>query len=274
MRVHLVAVSKPLLGDGDPRRLVVLAVKTSHGKVHEKGYSHYLTNYSNLSTWLVEASKGFPSVLEHIVFTFLIDGISRVTSHQLVRHRIASYTQESQRYTEYRVIACLECLAKVWAETTLKLRDRDEYDVLTELLGEAHIAWLTALHNLSSYVDYFNEAYNDIVECLNTAFRLDIIGENLDENVYHLLNTLTHYVVLRYEYDYPMEIARYVLPQCIKTSMVMTVNLRELLHIACLRLSHRAQKETREVVEAMIREVEKVIPEIKSLIENYCRCEV
>ena len=39
-------------------------------------------------------------LFEHISFTFLIEGISRVTSHQLVRHRMASYLQQSQRITD------------------------------------------------------------------------------------------------------------------------------------------------------------------------------
>lgn len=43
---------------------------------------------------------GHYSVLEHVSFTFGIEGISRVTSHQLVRHRIASYSQKSQRYVK------------------------------------------------------------------------------------------------------------------------------------------------------------------------------
>ncbi len=43
---------------------------------------------------------GHHSVLEHLSFTFGIEGISRVTSHQLVRHRIASYSQQSQRYVK------------------------------------------------------------------------------------------------------------------------------------------------------------------------------
>lgn len=43
-------------------------------------------------------SLGHTSPFEHVSFTFGIDGISRVTSHQLVRHRIASYSQQSQRY--------------------------------------------------------------------------------------------------------------------------------------------------------------------------------
>ncbi len=43
---------------------------------------------------------GHYSVLEHASFTFGIEGISRVTSHQLVRHRIASFSQQSQRYVK------------------------------------------------------------------------------------------------------------------------------------------------------------------------------
>jgi len=43
---------------------------------------------------------GHFSVLEHAVFTFGIEGISRATSHQLVRHRLASYSQQSQRYVK------------------------------------------------------------------------------------------------------------------------------------------------------------------------------
>ncbi|AEA33781.1 FAD-dependent thymidylate synthase [Hippea maritima] len=44
--------------------------------------------------------SGHHSVLEHVNFTFLIEGISRVATHQLVRHRIASYSQQSHRYTK------------------------------------------------------------------------------------------------------------------------------------------------------------------------------
>jgi thymidylate synthase (FAD) len=43
---------------------------------------------------------GHLSVFEHASFTFGIEGITRTCSHQLVRHRIASYSQQSQRHTE------------------------------------------------------------------------------------------------------------------------------------------------------------------------------
>jgi thymidylate synthase (FAD) len=44
--------------------------------------------------------SGHLSVLEHACFTFGIEGISRACSHQLVRHRLASFSQQSQRYVE------------------------------------------------------------------------------------------------------------------------------------------------------------------------------
>jgi len=43
---------------------------------------------------------GHMSVIEHANFTFGIEGVSRALTHQLVRHRIASYSQQSQRYVD------------------------------------------------------------------------------------------------------------------------------------------------------------------------------
>jgi thymidylate synthase (FAD) len=45
-------------------------------------------------------NRGHESVLEHAVFSFRIEGVSRALTHQLVRHRIASYSQRSQRYVD------------------------------------------------------------------------------------------------------------------------------------------------------------------------------
>lgn len=43
-------------------------------------------------------SSGHHSVVEHVSFTFAVEGVSRACTHQLVRHRIASYSQQSQRH--------------------------------------------------------------------------------------------------------------------------------------------------------------------------------
>jgi thymidylate synthase (FAD) len=45
--------------------------------------------------------SGHHSVVEHAVFTFSLEGVSRALTHQLVRHRIASYSQQSQRYVRF-----------------------------------------------------------------------------------------------------------------------------------------------------------------------------
>jgi len=46
------------------------------------------------------AGSGHQSPLEHVKFTFAIEGVSRALTHQLVRYRIASYSQQSQRYVK------------------------------------------------------------------------------------------------------------------------------------------------------------------------------
>ena len=59
---------------------------------------------------LVEALKGrniqvpLETLLPHVSFTFAVERISRACSHQLVRHRVASYSQQSQRFVEVRVL--------------------------------------------------------------------------------------------------------------------------------------------------------------------------
>ncbi len=74
---------------------------------------------------------GHHSPFEHINFTFGIEGISRVTTHQLVRHRIASYSQQSQRYVKYNKlkytipssIENIPELKKVFVETIKKVNN-------------------------------------------------------------------------------------------------------------------------------------------------------
>jgi thymidylate synthase (FAD) len=47
-------------------------------------------------------ASGHHSVIEHASYTFSIEGCSRALTHQLVRHRIASYSQLSQRYVSMK----------------------------------------------------------------------------------------------------------------------------------------------------------------------------
>ncbi|PNV81467.1 MAG: thymidylate synthase (FAD) [Fervidicoccus sp.] len=209
LKVKLVAWTSG--GLEDPRRLIVLAIKTSAGKIRLKGAEHYIRDYKeeDMERLMVEAYK-YPMVLEHVSFTFLIEGISRVTSHQLVRHRLASYTQESQRYSSV-----------------------DKSFVVPPSVVEKG----------------FEEKYRKFLE---SAFEL------YEEMV---------------RAGIPQEDARYIIPQAVETRILMTVNLRELLHIACLRLSPHAQWEIRELVSLMLKEAQSIIPEIPLLLREMCRTE-
>lgn len=94
-------------------------------------------------------ASGHDSVLEHAVFTFAVSGISRVTTHQLVRHRMASYEQQSQRYVNIldnwsivlppTVKSLLDDeseLAETLADEPLRLAVKNYYYVLANLLSQ------------------------------------------------------------------------------------------------------------------------------------------
>ncbi|MBI5682917.1 MAG: FAD-dependent thymidylate synthase [Deltaproteobacteria bacterium] len=85
----------------EPEKTVVLAARLcySDSKITELEDRIKGLSYNKFLGKIL--SMGHLSVLEHASFTFGIEGISRVTSHQLVRHRLASYSQQSQRYVKF-----------------------------------------------------------------------------------------------------------------------------------------------------------------------------
>ncbi|MGB9681467.1 MAG: FAD-dependent thymidylate synthase [bacterium] len=82
----------------EPDRTVAIAARLCYSKRGISELSEKLTEDKTRELIKKLKSSGHLSPLEHASFTFGIEGISRVTSHQLVRHRIASYSQQSQRY--------------------------------------------------------------------------------------------------------------------------------------------------------------------------------
>jgi thymidylate synthase (FAD) len=91
MQVELIAVTRYLQGDGTPEELLEHA-----GRVCYRSESHGAPG----KFLRARIREGHESIVEHASATFEISGISRAASHQLVRHRIASYSQESQRYVD------------------------------------------------------------------------------------------------------------------------------------------------------------------------------
>ena len=84
----------------NPERVIATAARTCYSKDVPDTIYESLTEekISSLLRKLVELKHY--SVFEHVSYTFSISGISRSCTHQLVRHRIASYSQQSQRYVD------------------------------------------------------------------------------------------------------------------------------------------------------------------------------
>ena len=148
--------------------------------------------------------RGHEAVLEHCSFTvkFICD---RGVSHEIVRHRLAAYCQESTRYCNYSKGGFGEEITVIkpcfWDETDLK-----------------YAAWA----NLCSNAE---DAYIDLVRSGAT----------------------------------PQE-ARSVLPNSLKTEVVMTANIREWRHFLKLRCSPAAHPQMREVALILLEKVHTLIP--------------
>lgn len=82
----------------DPEKLVATAAKLCYSESDVDHLQENLTDEKVESFLNMLMNIGHESPIEHASFTFAIEGISRACSHQLVRHRIASYSQKSQRY--------------------------------------------------------------------------------------------------------------------------------------------------------------------------------
>ena len=74
--------------------------------------------------------SGHFSTLEHVSYTFAVDGVSRALTHQLVRHRLASFNQQSQRYVKFAgdvevvkppTVAAQKDTSRVFDEATMLL---------------------------------------------------------------------------------------------------------------------------------------------------------
>ncbi len=105
----------------DPEKIAASAAKLCYSSSGIDSVMEGLTEEKTADFIDMLVSIGHESVMEHVSFTFGIEGISRACSHQLVRHRIASYSQKSQRYVnengfEYIVPPEIEKIPEAKAE--------------------------------------------------------------------------------------------------------------------------------------------------------------
>ncbi len=160
--------------------------------------------------------SGHHSVIEHVNITvkFICD---RGVSHELVRHRLAAYSQESTRYANY---------------------SKDKFE--NEISVIKPVFWEKGSKEYSKWENGMENAEKNY---------LDLIAEGARP-----------------------EQARSVLPNSLKTEVVMTCNLREWRHVLNLRCSKAAHPQIREIMLPLLTEFHKNIPIIfDDLYEKFCR---
>lgn len=92
MQVDLIAYTPA------PEQVVAAAARLCHAPVGAAALKEAMGEKQSQGLVDRVIAMGHTSTLEHVSFTFAIEGVSRALTHQLVRHRIASYSQQSQRY--------------------------------------------------------------------------------------------------------------------------------------------------------------------------------
>ena len=155
-------------------------------------------------------ASGHHSTIEHIQISFAISNVSRACTHQLVRHRLMSFSQKSQRY----------------------VKEKGQFDYI-----------------IPPTIDKNPELKEKFIEFMGDIS--DKYQEFIDAGI-------------------PAEDARFVMPNAAASSLVASLNLRELIHLAQLRLCTRAQYEIRMMVKAMCDEIIKVEPWLKEYLVPKC----
>lgn len=186
----------------DPERAIAAAARLCYAPVGAAELTETMSDEAVRRVLKTIITSGHTSALEHASYTFAIDGVSRALTHQLVRHRLASYNQQSQRYVTYAEDPTFVTPPSVAADPAAAAR-----------FAEATRAAF--------------DAYRALVDA-----------------------------------GMPAEDARYLLPNAMETKIVVTMNIRELLHFFELRCCKRAQWEIRELALAMLALAEPTAPYI------------
>ncbi|MBE6831727.1 MAG: FAD-dependent thymidylate synthase, partial [Ruminococcaceae bacterium] len=128
----------------EPEKTVAQAAKLCYSPASIEDISEGLTDEKVASFVDMLAEIGHESPIEHASFTFGIEGVSRSFLAQMTRHRIASYSVQSQRYVteacfEYVIPPEIEAISEAKAEFLLAMEeDQKHYEKLTSLLKERH----------------------------------------------------------------------------------------------------------------------------------------
>ena len=217
MKVQLIAHTP------EPEKVVAAAAKLCYSHVGIDELMDGLTPEKSAEFVKMLATMGHESPTEHASFTFAIEGVSRSLLAQITRHRIASYSVQSQRYVR------LENFEHVTPPEIAKD-------------PEAAAAYAEMMESQA-------KSYQKLASILKENHKKELMAAGDDEKT-----------ALRKAEKMAIEDARFVLPNACDTKMIVTMNTRSLNNFFARRCCNRAQWEIRELAEEMFRLVYKVSP--------------
>ena len=217
MKVELISYTK------DAEKIVAAAAKLCYSSASVHEIMEGLDREKTQKFIELLLSMGHESPIEHVSFTFAIEGVSRSLLAQLTRHRIASYSVKSQRYVtegqfEYVVppeIAAIDGAKEIYNEAMHK--SQEYYNKLLDILQEKH--------------------FNTLIAQGKPEKKARTAAEKL-----------------------AAEDARFVLPNACETQLVTTFNARSLFNFFNHRCCERAQWEIREMANEMLKLVKEKAP--------------
>lgn len=209
----------------EPEKLIATAAKLCYSSSDIGTLKDGLTEEKTQSFIDMIISIGHESVLEHTSFTFGIEGVSRACSHQLVRHRIASYSQKSQRYVN---------------ENSFDYIIPPEIQTVPE-----------ALEEFERQMASLNESYSKIADILTQKHTEEFISQGFSEKE-----------AASKARKKANEDARFLLPNACETKIVVTMNVRSLFNFFKHRCCTRAQWEIKAVADEMLRLCCEIAPHI------------
>lgn len=220
----------------NPEQTVAMAAKLCYSPSGIEDIRDGLTEEKTASFINMLADLGHASPTEHASFTFGIEGISRACSHQLVRHRIASYSQQSQRYV-----------------------DGTKFDFVTppEIMKNEK-----ALKAYNEALEIQAKAYAKIRDTLIVGYIREVSDlDGTDEGVMMRFKEQNKRQYSAFEKK-ANEDARFILPNASTTKIVCTFNARSLQNFFAHRCCNRAQWEIREIAEQMLLKCLEVAPNL------------
>ena len=209
----------------EPEKVVAAAAKLCYSDAHITDLLDGLDEEKTAKFLTMLSDLGHASPIEHASFTFGIEGVSRTFLAQVTRHRLASFSVQSQRYVrleDFRYVIPPEI----------------------EAIPEAKAQFIASMNDDA-------RKYLELVHTLENAHTARLMAEGLDEKAARAKAS-----------KQANEDARFVLPNACETKMVMTMNCRSLQNFFNLRCCNRAQWEIRAVADEMLRLVLPVAPHI------------